>query len=285
VHHAPASPPRSARVISAMTRWAQSGRRAIRPRSGRLALSVAATAVLTALVLAVPVVGGSAFSPAVVDRDARLVSPGEDAGLSAARSPEPSTTGSVPGGTDLPVPDPLPPVPDPAPSTPVAPELVEVPATTPAPAPAPAPEAAVVPEATAAAPAPAVAAAAPAADDPAAHVLALVNAERAAAGCGPLSADGRLAGVARAHSEDMRDRGFFDHVNLDGLDPFDRADRAGARALAENIAQGQRDAADVMTSWMNSPGHRANILDCRLTRLGVGVAQGGGGPWWTQLFG
>ena len=59
------------------------------------------------------------------------------------------------------------------------------------------------------------------------QVLALVNAERAAAGCGALTADGGLASVARAHSEDMRDRGFFDHVNLDGLDPFDRADRAG----------------------------------------------------------
>jgi uncharacterized protein YkwD len=116
-------------------------------------------------------------------------------------------------------------------------------------------------------------------------VVALVNAERAAAGCGPVSADGGLASVARAHSQDMRDRGFFDHVNRERLDPFDRADRAGVSARAENIARGQQGAAEVMYSWMDSPGHRANILNCELTRLGVGIAEGVGGPWWTQLFG
>ena len=115
-------------------------------------------------------------------------------------------------------------------------------------------------------------------------MLALVNAERAAAGCGALSADSGLASVARAHSADMRDRGFFDHVNLDGLDPFDRAERAGISARAENLAYGQPDPAAVMDAWMNSAGHRANILNCSLTRLGVGVAEGAGGPWWTQLF-
>ena len=90
--------------------------------------------------------------------------------------------------------------------------------------------------------------------------------------------------VARAHSADMRDRGYFDHVDPEGLDPFDRAEQAGLTALAENIAVGQPDPAAVMADWMNSPGHRANILDCSLTHLGVGVAQGDGGPWWTQLF-
>ncbi|TFV65617.1 CAP domain-containing protein [Blastococcus sp. CT_GayMR20] len=117
------------------------------------------------------------------------------------------------------------------------------------------------------------------------QVLALVNRERAAAGCGALVADEGLAAVARAHSADMRDRGFFDHVNLDGLDPFDRASAAGVNARAENIAYGQADAAEVMTAWMNSSGHRANILNCSLTSLGVGVVDGSGGPWWTQLFG
>ncbi|MCF6509011.1 CAP domain-containing protein [Blastococcus sp. MG754426] len=115
--------------------------------------------------------------------------------------------------------------------------------------------------------------------------MALVNAERARSGCDPVAADDGLAAVARAHSAAMRDRGFFDHVDPDGLDPFDRADRAGVTARAENIARGQADPAAVMTSWMGSPGHRANILDCGLTRLGVGVATGSGGPWWTQLFG
>jgi uncharacterized protein YkwD len=118
------------------------------------------------------------------------------------------------------------------------------------------------------------------------EVLTLVNQERAAAGCPALRADPGLAGVARAHSADMRDRHFFSHVNPDGLDPFARARAAGiTTARAENIAYGQPDAEAVMAAWMASPGHRENILDCGLATLGVGVAQGAGGPWWTQLFG
>jgi uncharacterized protein YkwD len=124
----------------------------------------------------------------------------------------------------------------------------------------------------------------PAAGDAAGLVLALVNQERAAAGCGALVADSGLAAVAAAHSADMRDRNFFDHVDPEGLDPIGRASAAGLTARAENIARGQQDAVAVMAAWMSSDGHRANILDCDLTRLGVGVAEGAGGPWWTQLF-
>jgi uncharacterized protein YkwD len=84
----------------------------------------------------------------------------------------------------------------------------------------------------------------------------------------------------------MRDRAFFDHVNPDGLDPFERAEAAAqTNARAENIAYGEPDPAAVMAAWMNSTGHRANILDCGLRALGVGVAEGPAGPWWTQLFG
>ena len=98
--------------------------------------------------------------------------------------------------------------------------------------------------------------------------------------------DEGLAGVARAHSADMRDRDYFDHTNPDNLDPFDRAEAAGqTNARAENIAAGQDNPAAVMTAWMNSSGHRANILNCELRTLGVGIAEGAGGPWWTQLFG
>ncbi|MGY2080152.1 CAP domain-containing protein [Modestobacter sp. SYSU DS0657] len=151
------------------------------------------------------------------------------------------------------------------------PEAPTSPASAPAPAPAPGP-------------APVAAAAAGSSTDQ--QVLDLVNAERAAAGCPAVAADPGLAGVARAHSEDMRDRGFFSHVDPDGRDPFARARAAGIQhARAENIAYGQPDAAAVMTAWMGSPGHRANILNCQLGTLGVGVAQGTGGPWWTQLFG
>jgi uncharacterized protein YkwD len=136
------------------------------------------------------------------------------------------------------------------------------------------------------APAPAARTAAPAASGSEATVLALVNEARAAAGCGAVRADPALAAVARAHSADMRDRDYFSHDTPEGLSPFDRAEAAGiTSARAENIAAGQRDAAAVMDAWMNSPGHRANILDCSLSTLGVGVAEGPGGPWWTQLFG
>jgi uncharacterized protein YkwD len=119
-----------------------------------------------------------------------------------------------------------------------------------------------------------------------AQVIALVNAVRLDAGCAPLVHDEGLAKVARAHSADMRDRDFFDHENLAGLDPFERAEAAGlTNARAENIAYGQSDPAAVMDDWMESKGHRANILNCELRTLGVGVAEGPGGPWWTQLFG
>ena len=92
--------------------------------------------------------------------------------------------------------------------------------------------------------------------------------------------------MARAHSADMRDRSFFDHVNPAGLDPFDRAEAAGqTNARAENIAMGQPTPAAVMDFWLGSSAHRANVLDCSVRTLGVGVAEGPTGPWWTQLFG
>ncbi|QXE34459.1 CAP domain-containing protein [Streptomyces sp. GMY02] len=120
----------------------------------------------------------------------------------------------------------------------------------------------------------------------AAAVLGLVNAERAQAGCGPVKADAGLTALAQDFSEDMAARGFFDHTDPDGRTPWDRAESAGVEGLGgENIARGQATAQAVMDSWMNSEGHRANILNCDYTRLGVGVHTGSGGPWWTQDFG
>jgi uncharacterized protein YkwD len=128
--------------------------------------------------------------------------------------------------------------------------------------------------------------AAAAAGDDEGRVLALVNQARAGAGCGALTADAGLAGVARAHSEAMRDQGFFDHTDPAGRSPFDRAALAGVtNARAENIARGQQDADAVMGAWLESPGHRQNVLDCSHRTMGLGVATGSGGPWWTQLFG
>ncbi|MBD0842019.1 sigma-70 family RNA polymerase sigma factor [Streptomyces sp. TRM68416] len=126
-------------------------------------------------------------------------------------------------------------------------------------------------------------AAAPAAA-PAAQVLALVNAEREKAGCGPVTSDDRLARAAQLHSEDMSQNDYFDHTGLNGSTFADRATAQGHPSPgAENIAQGQPTPEAVMESWMNSPGHRQNILNCSLTTMGLGVVDD---DWtWTQVFG
>ncbi|SEO00472.1 Uncharacterized conserved protein YkwD, contains CAP (CSP/antigen 5/PR1) domain [Actinacidiphila rubida] len=119
-----------------------------------------------------------------------------------------------------------------------------------------------------------------------AQILTLVNQQRATAGCKALTASSSLDKLAQNFSDDMAARGFFDHTDPDGHTPWDRAKALGITNLGgENIARGQSDAEAVMTAWMNSPGHRANILDCDYTTLGVGIHFGPGGPWWTQDFG
>ncbi|MER7957432.1 CAP domain-containing protein [Streptomyces sp. NPDC096030] len=119
-----------------------------------------------------------------------------------------------------------------------------------------------------------------------AEVVRLVNQERAKVGCTPVRSDSALAALAGAFSTDMAARGFFDHTDPDGDTPWDRASQAGVSGMGgENIARGQVDAAAVMDSWMNSDGHRANILNCDYKTLGVGVHFADGGPWWTQDFG
>lgn len=119
-----------------------------------------------------------------------------------------------------------------------------------------------------------------------AAVLSMVNQERAKVGCSPVTASRSLASLAQNFSDDMAARGFFDHTDPDGKTPWDRAAKAGVDGLGgENIARGQADAQAVMDAWMNSDGHRANILNCDYKTLGVGVHFGSGGPWWTQDFG
>ncbi|EST39200.1 hypothetical protein N566_03340 [Streptomycetaceae bacterium MP113-05] len=119
-----------------------------------------------------------------------------------------------------------------------------------------------------------------------ARVLGLVNAERAKVGCSPVTAEPQLAALAETHSRDMAERGYFSHTTPDGESPWDRADAAGVEDMGgENIARGQADAEAVMAAWMNSDGHRANILNCDFRTLGVGAHFAPGGPWWTQAFG
>lgn len=125
---------------------------------------------------------------------------------------------------------------------------------------------------------------APAASGVQAQVVALTNQARATAGCAPLEIDARLTRAAQAHSEDMARRGYFEHDSLDGRDFADRIRAAGYPSpAAENIARGQRTAAAVVQAWLDSPGHRRNILDCSFVAIGVGYAANG--SYWTQDFG
>jgi uncharacterized protein YkwD len=117
------------------------------------------------------------------------------------------------------------------------------------------------------------------------QVLGLVNSERANAGCGPVSLNGQLNAAALGHSQDMSANGYFSHTGLNGSQPWDRAVAAGYsyRSIGENIAQGYGSASAVMQGWMNSSGHRANILNCSFTEMGLGLT--GQDSYWTQLFG
>ncbi len=121
------------------------------------------------------------------------------------------------------------------------------------------------------------------------QVFSLTNAERAKNGCNALRLDASLTSAARQHSTDMARTGVFSHTGTDGSDPGDRMRSAGydtSRGWAENIAWGQPSAQAVMTAWLGSPGHRANILNCSLRALGVGVARNSSGRlYWTQDFG
>jgi uncharacterized protein YkwD len=120
------------------------------------------------------------------------------------------------------------------------------------------------------------------------QVIQLVNAQRAKAGCRALKVDLRLVRAAQAHSIDMARRRYFSHTSPDGRTFADRIRAQGytGSRIGENIAAGYPTASAVMTAWMKSPGHRANILNCRYTVIGVGSAIGGPyGYYWTQDFG
>ena len=119
------------------------------------------------------------------------------------------------------------------------------------------------------------------------EVLFLTNLERANAGLPSLVWSVELARLAEAHCADMADRGFFAHVTPEGVTPLDRARAAGIEftGIAENIAAGQPDPSSVVQSWMNSPNHRANIMDPNLTELGIAYVRGGRyGIYWAQEF-
>ncbi|MFC4009604.1 CAP domain-containing protein [Nonomuraea purpurea] len=118
------------------------------------------------------------------------------------------------------------------------------------------------------------------------EVVKLTNAERAKGGCRPLTHDPKVRAAAFAHSSEMARTGNMDHTSADGRQMQDRLKGVGrVSAMAENIAEGQRSAAEVMGSWMNSPGHRRNIMNCDYTHIGVGAVKSSGGRiFWTQDF-
>ncbi|GAA0836502.1 CAP domain-containing protein [Streptosporangium amethystogenes subsp. fukuiense] len=119
------------------------------------------------------------------------------------------------------------------------------------------------------------------------EVVRLTNAERQKGGCAPLVSDPRLRSAAQGHSDDMAAKNYFSHTSPDGTDMTARIKASGfspMRAWAENIAMGQRTPAEVVRAWMNSSGHRANIMNCAYTHLGVGVADSSRGIYWTQNF-
>ena len=200
--------------------------------------------------------------------------PGNYSAETMGGSPSPTPT---PNPMPTPTPNPVPtPTPDPMP-TPV-PDPIPTPTPDPMPAPDPAPTPdtgnnGVVPT-----------------DQFDQEVLDLVNQARARYGQDALTLSEKLDTAADKYSEKMVEENRFSHTGSDGSSPGDRIEKAGYtdwNTWAENIAAGQQTAEEVVKGWMNSPGHRANILNSRVTHMGLGFAEGDNvryGNRWTQVF-
>ncbi|ONH24446.1 CAP domain-containing protein [Pseudofrankia asymbiotica] len=210
----------------------------------------------------------SSFPPPSGGGDPRPTATASPATSSPAASP--STTSSP---TAVPTSSPAPPPPAPT-TTPPRTVPTTRPPTRPPTTPAPRP--------TTTAPPP------PAGGTQTDEVVRLTNVERSKAGCGPLAVDARLTAAAQGHSADMAQKNYFSHTSLDGRSFADRIRATGfpGTSIAENIAAGGTTAAQTVEMWMNSEGHRANILNCSYTHIGVGYAEGGSYRYyWTQDFG
>lgn len=317
MRHRPARPPLPARLAVAVSAWGPLLRRGLRVRAGRLLFGVVVITAVTALMLAVPVVSvrGSTASPVGLDAsssaaprpagDGSPVVMGEDGGPQRADGPgsaaprhaaAPAQSGSVSSGTTSSGPSSAATpasgssaassTPDPTPAGPSTPE----PSTAPSIAAGSIAAGSTAPGSIAAGPsAPRTSAAeqsppeqilpaAPSAPSAADRVLALINQERARTGCDALSADDALAATAQAHSAAMRELGSLGHDDADGGSLSD----LGGRAVA--VARGDADPAAVVEGWLADPTDRAALLDCGLRSIGVGTADGDGGPWWTAVL-
>jgi uncharacterized protein YkwD len=120
----------------------------------------------------------------------------------------------------------------------------------------------------------------------AAEVVQCTNAARASKGLPPMEVDPNLSAAAQRFAKDMARRKFFKHTDPNGREPGDRihAHEHGYAAWGENIAQGYPTANSACRAWMKSHGHRANILNPRLSRIGAGYAPARGGPYWVEDF-
>ncbi|MEC2288956.1 CAP domain-containing protein [Bacillus licheniformis] len=116
------------------------------------------------------------------------------------------------------------------------------------------------------------------------EVVELTNAERKKQGLKPLTLDEKLSKVARTKSQDMKDNNYFDHNSPTYGSPFDMMKKFGItyRTAGENIAKGQKTPQEVVKAWMNSEGHRKNIMNPNFTHIGVGYVKDGN--YWTQQF-
>jgi uncharacterized YkwD family protein len=119
------------------------------------------------------------------------------------------------------------------------------------------------------------------------EVIRLTNIERSRKGLSALKANWQLSRCARYKSQDMINKNYFAHQSPTYGSPFDMIESFGISMAAggENIAMGQRTPQEVVTAWMNSPGHRGNILSTAYTEIGVGCAKSKNGSYyWTQMF-
>ncbi len=119
------------------------------------------------------------------------------------------------------------------------------------------------------------------------EVIRLTNIERTKRGLTALKSNWQLSRCARYKSQDMINKNYFAHQSPTYGSPFDMIESFGISMAAggENIAMGQRTPQEVVTAWMNSPGHRSNILSTAYTEIGVGVAKSKSGSYyWTQMF-
>ncbi|WP_110927829.1 CAP domain-containing protein [Bacillus massiliglaciei] len=116
------------------------------------------------------------------------------------------------------------------------------------------------------------------------EVVELTNKERAKQGLSPLTLDNELSKVARTKSQDMKNKNYFDHTSPTYGSPFDMMKSFGIsyKSAGENIAMGQKTPEEVVEAWMNSQGHRENIMNSSFTHIGVGYVESGN--YWTQMF-